>query len=159
MQGLPGQAWFTFYIPKVSGSYTLRAEYEGYHTAVVKENFDFSKSQKGYGFPEVKLKRKANAEDSLRSVGLGEVVVRGTRLQVAYRGDTLVYNAEAFNIPEGAMLDALVRQLPGAELKANGDVYINGKRLDYITLNGNDFFKGKTGEPAVLHGEGAAGVS
>lgn len=138
-----GNSWFTMYITKISGSYTRRAEYEGYHTAEVKENFDFSKSQRGYGFPDVKLKRKANAEDSLRSVGLGEVVVRGTRLQVAYRGDTLVYNAEAFNIPEGAMLDALVRQLPGAELKANGDVYINGKRLDYITLNGNDFFKGK----------------
>lgn len=138
-----GFSSFRLYIPKVSGTYTLRAEYDGYHTAEVKENFDFSKPQRGYGFPDVKLKRKANAEDSLRSVGLGEVVVRGTRLQVAYRGDTLVYNAEAFNIPEGAMLDALVRQLPGAELKANGDVYINGKRLDYITLNGNDFFKGK----------------
>lgn len=138
-----GNAWFTFYIPKVSGSYTLRAEYDGYHAAEVKQDFDFTKPQRGYGFPEVRLKRKANAEDSLRSVGLGEVVVRGTRLQVAYRGDTLVYDAQAFNIPEGAMLDALVRQLPGAELKANGDVYINGKRLDYITLNGNDFFKGK----------------
>lgn len=138
-----GNAWFTFYLPKVSGDYMVRVEYPGYKTSIQKQYFDFSKPSRGYGFPTVLLKRLANAEDSMRSIGLNEIVVRGTRLQVAYRGDTLVYDAQAFNLPEGAMLDALVRQLPGAELKANGDVYINGKRLDYITLNGNDFFKGK----------------
>lgn len=135
-------AYATLYIPKIPGEYMVRAEYPGYKTAVVKQHFDFSENAPGWGFPTVKLKRLPTATDSLRSVGLDEVVVRGTRLQVAYRGDTLVYDAQAFNIPEGAMLEALVRQLPGAELKANGDVYINGKRLDYITLNGNDFFKG-----------------
>ncbi len=137
-----GNSWFMLYIPKVSGEYTLHVKCDGYYDAVAKESFDFSVPQKGYGFPVVKLKRLPTAEDSLRSVGLEDVVVRGTRLQVAYRGDTIVYDASAFNIPEGAMLDALVRQLPGAELKSNGDVYVNGKKLDYITLNGNEFFKG-----------------
>lgn len=132
----------TLYVPKISGEYMVRAEYPGYKTTVVKQYFDFTENLPGWGFPIVKLKRLPTATDSLRSVELGEVVVRGTRLQVAYRGDTLVYDAQAFNIPEGAMLETLVRQLPGAELKANGDVYINGKRLDYITLNGNDFYKG-----------------
>ena len=137
-----GNSFYTFYIPKSPGEYMVRVEYPGYNTAVQRHYFDFAKSAPGYGFPAVKLKRLASAADSMRSIGLDEVVVRATRLQVAYRGDTIVYDAQAFNIPEGAMLDALVRQLPGAEMKANGDVYINGKRLDYITLNGNDFFKG-----------------
>ena len=137
------QSYTTFYIPKKSGEYTIRVEYPGYNTSVKKQYFDFSKNQPGWGFSMVELKRLPTTIDSLKSVGLDEVIVRGTRLQVAYRGDTLVYDAQAFNIPEGAMLDALVRQLPGAELKTNGDVYINGKKLDYITLNGNDFFKGK----------------
>lgn len=137
-----GSSFATLYIPKVSGEYMVRAEYPGYKPAVVRQRLDFTKAAPAYGFPMVQMKRLPNAADSLRSVGLDEVVVSGTRLQVAYRGDTLVYDAQAFNIPEGAMLDALVRQLPGAELKANGDVYVNGRRLDYITLNGNDFFKG-----------------
>lgn len=132
----------TFYIPRKTGEYTIRVEYPGYRTSVKKQYFDFSEDLLGWGFGNVSLKRLPSAIDSLKSVGLDEVVVRGTRLQVAYRGDTIVYDAQAFNIPEGAMLDALVRQLPGAELKVNGDVYINGKKLDYITLNGNDFFKG-----------------
>lgn len=138
-----GYSSHTFYIPGISGDYILRAEYPGYRTAEKRQHFDFSQKKYGWGFETVQLKRLPTAEDSLRSVNLDEVVVTGTRLQVAYRGDTIVYDASAFNIPEGAMLDALVRQLPGAELKTNGDVYINGKRLDYITLNGNDFFKGR----------------
>ena len=40
------------------------------------------------------------------------------------------------------MLNELVRQLPGAELKPNGEIYVNGRKVDYLTLNGTDFFKG-----------------
>lgn len=71
------------------------------------------------------------------------MVVTGTKIKMTYRGDTIVYNASAFNLPDGSMLDALIRQMPGAELKSNGDIYINGKKLDYLLLNGKDFFKGK----------------
>lgn len=28
-------------------------------------------------------------------------------------------------------------------MKDNGDIYINGSKVDYLTLNGKDFFKGK----------------
>ena len=58
------------------------------------------------------------------------------------RGDTIVYNADAFNLPQGSMLDALIRQLPGAELKENGEIFVNGRKVDYLMLNGKDFFKG-----------------
>ena len=64
-------------------------------------------------------------------------------MKLAYRGDTLVFNASAFNVPDGSMLDALIRQMPGAEMKSNGDIYVNGKKIDYLLLNGKDFFKGK----------------
>ena len=41
------------------------------------------------------------------------------------------------------MLDALVRQLPGAKINDRGEIYVHGEKIDYLTLNGNDFFKGK----------------
>lgn len=82
--------------------------------------------------------------DSLGSENdLDEVVVTGTKIRLVQRGDTLIYDASAFNLPEGSMLDALVRQLPGAVLKSNGEIYVNGRKIDYLTLNGTDFFKGK----------------
>ena len=68
---------------------------------------------------------------------------KATRVQLAYKGDTIVVDAEAFKIPEGSMLDALVAQVPGAELKADGTIYMNGRKVDYLTLNGKEFFKGK----------------
>ena len=48
---------------------------------------------------------------------LDEVVVKATQVKIVYRGDTVAFNADAFNMPEGSMLDALIKQLPGVELK------------------------------------------
>ncbi len=42
------------------------------------------------------------------------------------------------------MLNELVRQLPGAELKPNGEIYVNGRKVDYLTLNGTDFSRATT---------------
>lgn len=61
------------------------------------------------------------------SVDLDEVVVKATRLKFYYKGDTLVYNADAFKLPDGSMLDALIRQLPGVTMTDNGVIYVNGK--------------------------------
>ena len=54
----------------------------------------------------------------------------------------MAFNADAFNMPEGSMLDALIKQLPGVELKDDGQIFVNGRKIDNLTLNGKDFFKG-----------------
>ena len=33
--------------------------------------------------------------------------------------------------------------LPGAKINDRGEIYVHGEKIDYLTLNGNDFFKGK----------------
>lgn len=136
------ESYFTLEIPKVDGTYIVRADYEGYASNTVTQKYSHSSKEPYFRIPTIKLKKLMRTADDQKTVEMDEVVVKGTRLQVAYRGDTIVYNAAAFNVPEGAMIDALVRQLPGAELKSNGDVYINGEKVEYITLNGNDFFRG-----------------
>ena len=84
--------------------------------------------------PPVYLKRESKM--------LQEVVVTATKVQFYYKGDTLVFNADAFELAEGSMLDALVRKLPGVELKEGGRIYHNGKYVDALLLNGKDFFRG-----------------
>ncbi|MDE6000143.1 MAG: hypothetical protein K2H04_08790, partial [Bacteroidaceae bacterium] len=54
----------------------------------------------------------------------------------------VVYNASAFQLAEGSMLDALVKQLPGVELDSDGRIYHNGKFVESLLLNGKEFFKG-----------------
>lgn len=55
-------------------------------------------------------------------------------------GDTLVYNADAFELAEGSMFDALIQQSPGVELKSGGDIVVNGRHVDALLLNSKDFF-------------------
>ena len=48
---------------------------------------------------------------------LKEVVVTASKVKFYHKGDTLVFNADAFHLAEGSMLDALIQQMPGVELK------------------------------------------
>nr|MBP7473378.1 hypothetical protein [Prevotella sp.] len=63
------------------------------------------------------------------NVNLKEVMVMATRVKIVYKEDTLVYNADAFNIPQGSMLDELIRQLPGVVLDDYGVITVNGKTV------------------------------
>ena len=38
------------------------------------------------------------------------------------------------------MLDALIKQLPDVELKKGGEIFVRGRRVDELLLNGRDFF-------------------
>ena len=77
-----------------------------------------------------------------RSLNLDEVVVTATRVKFFYRGDTLVYDATAFQLPEGSMLDDLIRQLPGVTLNDKGEIFVNGRKVDELLLGSRSFFGG-----------------
>lgn len=66
-----------------------------------------------------------------------------SKVMFYYKGDTLVYDAGAFVLAEGSMLDALLAQMPGVKLESNGEIRCNGKRVDNLLLNGRDIFNGK----------------
>jgi hypothetical protein len=81
-----------------------------------------------------------------KEVNLDEVAVKATKVKFYHQGrHPIVYNADAFQLGEGSMLDALIRQLPGAELGIRMDsIYVNGKFVEsLILLNGKDFFRGR----------------
>lgn len=77
-----------------------------------------------------------------KGMQLGEVNVTASVIQVVNKGDTIQYNADAFAVAQGSMLDALVEQLPGVELRDNGQIFVNGRFVDKLLLDGKDFFKG-----------------
>ncbi len=68
-----------------------------------------------------------------------EVKSRARRFTV--RGDTIVFNPEAFHLQEGARLDELIRQLPGVEVADDGSMTWNGKPIR-ITMDGESLFGG-----------------
>ena len=133
-------AGWTCKVPAKAGTYIIKGECEGYETTYSNFTIRTVARNRWFYVPPLLLRKKA--DDVAGDMELEGVVVTGTKIKMTYKGDTIVYNASAFNLPDGSMLDALVRQMPGAELKSNGDIYINGKKIDYLTLNGTDFFKG-----------------
>lgn len=80
--------------------------------------------------------------DLKKAHSLEEVTVTATKLKFYNKGDTIIYNADAFRLAEGSMLDALIAQLPGAELKENGQIFVNGRLVENLLLNSKDFFRG-----------------
>lgn len=75
-----------------------------------------------------------------KEIQLGEATVKATKLMMVMKGDTLVYNADAFQLAEGSMLDKLISMLTGVELKKDGVITVNGRRVDRLLVNGEDFF-------------------
>lgn len=73
---------------------------------------------------------------------LEEVTVTASKLKMVMKGDTIVYNADAFALAQGSMLDGLISQLPGVVLKGNGQIFVNGKFVNELLVNGENFFKG-----------------
>lgn len=98
--------------------------------------------QKRFGQPTVKWKLPNVYLWHQMNYNLGEATVHGTQIKMVMRGDTLVYNAAAFQLAEGSMLDNLVRALPGVKLEDGGRITVNGEYVSSLLVNGRDFFKG-----------------
>ncbi|MBQ4484039.1 MAG: outer membrane beta-barrel protein [Prevotella sp.] len=128
----PRAADYQFTIQKV-GRYIVKAEMKGYIDAYV--NFELRSNREQ--FIRVKPLRMMKAYHDLP-----EVSVKATKIKMVMRGDTIVYNADAFNLAEGSMLDALVRRLPGVRLTREGEIFVNGKKIESLLVNGRDFFSG-----------------
>jgi len=60
---------------------------------------------------------------------------------VTVEGDTLVYNPQAFFVPEDAMLEDLLRKIPGLEIDG-GTVMLQGKEISQLYIDGKRFFGG-----------------
>ena len=64
--------------------------------------------------------------------------------KVQSKGDTLIYNADAYRTPEGSVVEELVKRLPGAEVDDNGNIKINGKQVTKIKVDNKEFGDAQT---------------
>ncbi len=118
------------------GVYMLKVEKIGYKTVEQKVDVKFSGRENVYDCGDIWLVKAARQ--------LNEVTVTGTQLKFVWKGDTLVYNAAALQTADGDMLGELVQKLPGAKIE-NGKIYVNGRYVENLYINGKDFFNGDIG--------------
>ena len=119
------------------GKYVLKVSFVGYLTHMKEYRLSGSK-------PTLNVGKIALSSDAIM---LSEATVTAEAPQVTVSGDTLGYNASAYRTPEGAMLEELVKKVPGAEVDDDGNVKINGKEVKKLLVDGKEFFGGdvKTG--------------
>lgn len=113
------------------GEYTMRISFIGYTTKYVKLDLNAQKKK------EVNVGYITMTTDDIL---LKSAEVTAHAAKVAVSGDSLVYNANAYRVPEGSTLEALVKQLPGAKVDKEGNITINGKKVTKILVDGKEFF-------------------
>ena len=75
-------------------------------------------------------------------VEIEEAVITANLPKMVVKDDTVVYNADAFRVPEGSVIEALVEMLPGAKIDEDGSITVNGKSVKKFKLDGRDFMTG-----------------
>ena len=114
-----------------AGTYLLKVTYLGY----VEQHKDLTKiNGQPLALGDIALEADA--------VQIDEAVVTANVPKMVVKDDTVVYNADAFRVPEGSVIEALVEALPGAKIDDNGGITINGKTVKKFKMDGRDYMTG-----------------
>ena len=110
------QVWgqsYSLRLPAHPASYIVRAAAPGYATSCIDYELKRIRRNSSFHVPAIYLKK--TGRDVAMETEMEEFVVKASKIQLVWKGDTMVYDATAFNLAEGSMLDDLIRQLPGVE--------------------------------------------
>lgn len=76
---------------------------------------------------------------------LEEVVIK-KEMAMIVKEDTIVYRVDNFKTGNERKLRDLLKNLPGVEVDREGNVKVNGKKVNKLTIEGREFF---TGDPKL----------
>jgi hypothetical protein len=76
----------------------------------------------------------------LKSNLLKEVQITAAKNAISRKGDTIVYQADSFKVAEHANVQELLRRLPGIEVDINGKIKAQGKEVNRVLVDGDEFF-------------------
>lgn len=89
-------------------------------------------SRKEIALPTVHLEEK--------SILLSEAVVVGQMPEIIVKEDTLEYNPAAFKLQGNAVVEDLLKRLPGVEVDMDGKITVAGKTIRRVMVDGENFF-------------------
>lgn len=75
-----------------------------------------------------------------KSQELEEVVIYANKNPIYYKGDTLVYVADSFKVAEGAVVEDLLKRLPGISVDKDGKILSQGQEINKVLVDGDEFF-------------------
>lgn len=113
-----------------SGRYMLVATMIGLKDATV--NFRVIDNSSSLAVPDIVMRDNATL--------LSEVVVKGEKAAVVMKQDTIEFNAESYKTKQNAVVEDLLKKLPGVEVGSDGSITSGGKTISKILVDGKEFF-------------------
>ncbi|MEL7162329.1 MAG: carboxypeptidase regulatory-like domain-containing protein, partial [Bacteroidota bacterium] len=117
-----------------SGKYLLRVTFLGYERP--DQTIDVTTDDQYFGLGEIKMYPAG--------FFINGVEVTADRIPIRMKGDTMMYNADAFAVGENAVVEDLLRRLPGMAVDASGQITWRGKPISEVMINGKPFFAGNS---------------
>lgn len=84
---------------------------------------------------------KLNIRLDLRANKIEDVVIESRAYDVIERNDTLKYNLKNLLNGSELKLKDIVNKLPGLSIDSDGKIRFNGKTIDHLLLDGDEFFR------------------
>jgi hypothetical protein len=94
-------------------------------------------------YKPVVISRETNTQNTIlrnKTHLLDEVSVKGEKIPLLLRGDTVEYNAGAYKTKPDAVVEDLLKKLPGVEVDRAGNIKAQGKQVNKVLVDGKEFF-------------------
>lgn len=112
------------------GNYRLLITHIGYHNT--SRYFTLSDTSASIDFGNIPLHDKSKV--------LEEVVLQAEAPPVTLVGDTVQYNAGSFKTPPNAVVEDLLKKLPGVQVSKDGTIKAQGQEVKKVLVDGKEFF-------------------
>ncbi len=110
------------------GKYIMSVSYIGYETAYT----DFSVESSNKRLSPIVMKES--------SILLKEATVTAVKTEIVVKEDTIEYNADSYKTQPNAVMEDLLKKLPGVEVDTDGGITAGGKKVSKILVDGKEFF-------------------
>jgi len=111
------------------GKYVLQISYMGYQNMAKLVNLEVG------SFNDLgTLKLLSDAQM------VNEVSIEADHIPILFKKDTIEYNADAFKTKENAVVEDLLKRLPGVEVERDGSIKAQGEKVEKLLVDGKEFF-------------------
>ena len=113
-----------------AGRYLLRFSYLGYNDVI--KHVTVGEDGRDVNIGVVRM--------DPNTIMLNEAVVVGVKSPITVKEDTIEFNADTYKTQANAVVEDLLKRLPGVEIGSDGKITANGKEVKKILIDGKEFF-------------------